>query len=117
MGGTVIEREQLTQGGTMKVVTYSRGSTPLSVDDQKHTLYAYAQAHGIDVVAAFEDTAPGGVDDPEPTQLAAALEVIRGGFAQSLLVCSRDRISEDPQRVIRVEALVREYNGQFLTVE
>jgi hypothetical protein len=42
---------------------------------------------------------------------------IRGGFAQSLLVCSRDRISRDPQRVARVEALVREYAGQFLTVE
>jgi DNA invertase Pin-like site-specific DNA recombinase len=101
----------------MKVVTYSRGSTPLSVDEQKHTLHAYAQDHGIDVVAEFEDTAPGGVDDPEPARLAAALEVIRGGFAQSLLVCSRDRISEDPQRVATVEAQVCEYGGELLTVE
>jgi DNA invertase Pin-like site-specific DNA recombinase len=101
----------------MKVVTYSRGSAPLSVDDQKRTLHAFAQAHGLDVVAAFEDTAPGGVDDPEPARLAAALEVIRGGFAQSLLVCSRDRISEDPQKVTRVEALLREYAGQLLTLE
>jgi DNA invertase Pin-like site-specific DNA recombinase len=101
----------------MKVVTYSRGSTPLSVDDQKRTLQAYAQALGIEVVAEFEDTARGGVADPEPARLAAALEVIRGGFAQGLLMCSRDRISRDPLRIARVEALVREYAGQLLTVE
>jgi DNA invertase Pin-like site-specific DNA recombinase len=101
----------------MKVVTYSRGSSPLSVDEQKRTLHDYAQAHGIEVVGEFEDTAPGGVDDPEPEKLNSALEVIKGGFAKSLLVCSRDRISDDPHRVARVEALMREYDGQLLTVE
>jgi DNA invertase Pin-like site-specific DNA recombinase len=101
----------------MKVVTYSRGRTPLSVDDQKRTLHDFAEAHGIEVVAEFEDTAPGGTLDPEPARVASALDVIRAGFAESLLVCSRDRISRDPQRVVGVEATLREIGGQLLTVE
>jgi DNA invertase Pin-like site-specific DNA recombinase len=101
----------------MKVVTYSRGRTPLSVDDQKRTLHDYAEARGIEVVAEFEDTAPGGTLDPEPAMVASALEVIRAGFAESLLVCSRDRISRDPQRVVSVEATLREMGGRLLTVE
>jgi DNA invertase Pin-like site-specific DNA recombinase len=101
----------------MKVVTYSRGSTPISVDDQKRTLHDYAEAHGVEVVAEFEDTAPGGTVDPEPARLASALDVIRAGFAENLLVCSRDRISRDPPSVSRVEATLREIGGRLLTVE
>lgn len=93
---------------SLRAVAYIRVSTDeqdLGPEAQLQAIKRYAEAHGLEIAASFEDRISGGADVDKRPGLLAALDALRSEKAGVLLVAKRDRIARDTFVAAMVERL------------
>jgi DNA invertase Pin-like site-specific DNA recombinase len=76
-----------------RVSTVDQGKSGLGLEAQKASMHQYATAHGLEVIAEFEEVVSGSLSLGSPTFLEAVACAMRAGAR--ILVSKLDRLSRD----------------------
>ena len=79
--------------GYVRVSTEDQATNGISLDEQRHRIRAYADAHGLEVVAIESDNGVSGKTVQSRPGLLRALETLSDAEASGLVVCKLDRLS------------------------
>ena len=103
--------------GYVRVSTDDQAREGVSLDAQRDRLAAYALAHGAELVAIESDEGLSGKMAPSVRPgLAAALELVRGGKADGLLVLKLDRLSRSTRDVLDLVDETRDSGWRLVSV-
>ena len=114
---------QTVRNGTSRLVGYVRVSseeqtrTGVSVKAQRERLTAYCTAHGHELVALKRDSGISGKVEPaQRPGLAAALDLVRQGQADGLVVLKLDRLSRSTRHVLDLVDETRRAGWRLVSV-
>jgi DNA invertase Pin-like site-specific DNA recombinase len=85
-----------------RVSTEDQGADGLGMEAQRRDVLAWAERHGVAILAEFAEVASGGLPVAQRPDLRAALDLARKRRAV-LLVAKQDRASRDHYETMRIE--------------
>lgn len=110
----------MRRANVRRAVCYLRVSTDiqdLGLDAQRVACEAWAQKHGLEVVAVCEDRISGRSEVEERPGLTDALRTLVSARAGVLLIARRDRLARDAGLAAVLDRLVRRAGGSIVSAD
>lgn len=98
-----------------RVSTGQQGESGLGLDAQKVSVHAHARARGDEIVSEYIEVASGGRDDRE--LLSAALDSLRRGEADGLIVAKLDRLARNVIQVAQIMQTAKKQGWQLVALD
>lgn len=116
-----MKRHTMPAQDTSKAIAYIRCSTDeqtLSPAAQAHAMTMWARAHGVTIVARYEDTGISGAADLDKRPgLLAAIDALEAHGAGVLLVAKRDRLARSLMNAAMIEHLAGKVGAKVASAE